>query len=171
MLSEETFFKIFLCCLWWQWDPSKYCNSHITMDKVVRIVGPKGLQIASEKEVQALRKNPHFQGVMKVKCHVYITGTKTLHEIQAMQKPLAFAWDAVERINWARVLRNVRIQMTDRGAIIAEGCQASIAHLITKEKYLAEDTRQAAEFASIAEHKRFAITSRYAATVGKETAQ
>ncbi len=139
------------------------------MDKVVHILGPKGLGLLDEYEVKEIQKSPILLGKLKVHVRAFSTPghmyprkkkkdrepgetTPVVGEILATNALLVVRVQMNRTISWQHVLRDARIFLTDRGALQAEVWEREIAHLLTREQYLAECVRQEAEFASEAAH-------------------
>lgn len=141
-----------------------------TVDKVVRIL--VGLGLVTEKQRKLISKDRRVQSLFAMKSGFIssvVSDADKRAEVLAWPKPLVATYDHAREISRERLLRDTRLYLSTRGAEIATSLQAKYAGIITRETYLAECTKQEAEFESRGDKIKGAIVKRYRGNVEKET--
>lgn len=167
------FYDLFMLCLWWQWEPELgYAHTWTTCDKVLRILS--GLEIINETARQMIPKRMDVRRFFTRSLFICWPGhfEDPVEGLRKQQERLvAYRSTSGRGETTDRLLYDVRIHLTDAGARYAERQQERYQHIITRESYLREDTRQEDAFVAMSPAAKAAIARRYRQRVGAKVAK
>jgi len=165
-VTPQSFFDLYVLAAYWLNPEADFRVNRgwNTVDKVCRILN--GLGVLSDKQRKAVYKDRRTQSLFLMKSKVVAFGHFDNHTIAASGKILVIADDLAKELNREKMLRNMRIYLTEAGRTYARSIEAKYASVCTRERFLVENDRQEA---MITERAKAAVVPKYNKRVEQET--
>lgn len=150
--TPQMFYDVFV--LSFSWEPDPHRNdlrwSWTTVDKVGTIL--HRLDVLSAKQKKAISKDRRTQSLFIMKSAFWGKGHSSSWLLEVVPKNLVIVCEASQDLDRVRMLRDMRIFITPAGRAYAAKIESRYANMVTKEAYLAELAKRAAEFKTQAAH-------------------